>query len=86
MMKSLNFHDCVDAIPHYVFILLLENQHLVALYSQEPLSKEQSGKKPGFLASLTNQHIFTLKEQLRHARLNLYDPYYFNIGNSDLRI
>ena len=41
MMKSINFHDCVDKNPNFVFILLMKNGYVISFYSQEPMEEKK---------------------------------------------
>ena len=86
-MAKINFHECIDERNHFVIVLRLKNDNVIAFYSEVGLSADaDSSKSKGFLSSLTNRVTFSLKNNFPQAKLFKYDPYYMEIGNSDLRI
>lgn len=86
-MAKINFHECVDNQPDFVIVIRLKNGQVVAFYSEVGLAKEaDSSNCNGFLASLTNKRAFFLKRNMPQAKLFVYDPYFMQIGNGDLRI
>ena len=89
-MRTINFHSLVDDKSNFVVVIRMISGNTIAFYSMTPLKKYISEQENvGFLASLTNRRTFTLKsdpESVKKVRIFKYDPYYMDIGNSDLRI
>ena len=89
-MSRINFHEKVDDVSHFVVVIRVAKGNTIAFYSEPGLQKYIEEKESrGFLCSLTNQKNYFLKsdpDSIKKVRVFKYDPYYFVIGNEDLKI
>ena len=83
--KECQFHPLVDGREHYMVLIKLDNHMKVAAYSKEPLCKGKENRGPGFLASLSNEKVFSLKNTEK-AKLTVYNDFFLKFGNSELLI
>ena len=70
-----------------VVIIRLQNGFTVAFYSETALSfTPDFENKAAALIGVTTKKSFYLRSNMRQAVIYKYDPYYLEVGNSDLRI
>ena len=78
------FHDHIDKKPHFVVVVRLESDMIVAGYSQEALQEGVENNSQGFIASLTNEKAFFLRKAQK--TVISYNPYFIIFGNAEIRI
>ena len=82
----LNFHEYVDGVDNYVVLTKLENDNLIAAYSQNKLDQHVANNGPSFISSLTRGLTVYLEPSLKGSRATSYNPYYIIFGNDEFRM